>query len=413
MRKVIHNHANTWLTVILLVNFLVMFSIRALSEPEEKRKGEIEFNVSTSSLYEGKPKTRLLIYYDFSYDQLSFLKKDDIYSASFNISVVFNDSTGNQVGGDIWRNQVSATSFEETKSSSLRFASSVEFRIPPGAYRMEVKVEDLSSMRFGKIEKDILVASFGHSDMEVGGPIFLHFVSDTLTIPNPSGRYSGATRAGVRFEVYSSSSVDSFPLKTSLVDSRGKVWNSGLVMLKNMPRQAKTVVFSVDTLPPDSYFFEVAIADTTRARWPFLVWAPFFQNTEEYLERVESLQYIATNDELKKLKEADPNERMAAYRDFWKKKDPTPSTERNEAEEEYSARINYANRYFGGLTPGWKTDRGRVYILYGRPDDVEKRTFEIDQPSSEIWHYYSSGLKFVFVDEHNLGEYELKWWGRR
>ena len=411
--KLVHKSAEKRLAAILLINFFALFSIWAVSQAEEKREGEIAFNVSGSSFYEGKPETKFLIHYDFQYDQLSFLKRDSIYVASFDISVVFHDTAGEQVGGDIWRDQVSAASYEETKSSSRRFSSLVEFRILPGPYRMEVKLEDLSSARFGRIGKDVLVQSFGQGGLEVSGPIFLNFFSDTLTIPNPSGRYSGATRVGVRFEIYSSSSVDSFPLETSLVDSREKIWNSGIVMLKNRPKQTKTVVFSVDTLPADSYSFMVKLADTTRARWPFLVWVSFFLDTEEYLERVETMQYIASKDELRELKEAASGDKITAYRDFWKKKDPTPSTEKNEAEEGYFARIDYTNRHFGGLTPGWKTDRGRVYMIYGRPDDIEKHPFEIDQPSSEWWFYYSSGLKFLFVDEHNLGKYELKLWGSR
>ncbi|TET43991.1 GWxTD domain-containing protein [candidate division TA06 bacterium] len=413
VRKAIHKRSSTWLAAILLINLLVLFSVWVFPQAEEKRKGEIAFKVRGSSFYEGKPKTKFVIYYDFRYDQLSFLKRDSIYAASFDISVVFYDTAGEQVGGDIWRDQVTAANFEETKSSSMRFASYVEFRILSGLYRMEVKLEDLSSARSGQIQKDVLVRSFGESDLEVSDPIFLHFFSDTLRIPNPSAEYYGATRIGVRFEIYSSSGVDSFPLETSLVDSRGKVWNSGVVMLKDRPKQTKTVVFSVDTLPADSYLFVITLADTTRARWPLLVRVPFFLDAEEYLERVDAMQYIASKDELRKLKEAASKERITAYREFWKKKDPTPSTERNEAEEEYLGRVNYANQHFGGLTPGWKTDRGMVYILYGRPDDIEKHPFEIDQPSSEVWYYYSSGLEFLFVDEHNLGKYELKRWGRR
>ena len=413
VRKVVHGRAKTWLTAILLITFLAPFSVWAVSQAEQKRQGEIAFSVSGSSFYEGKPKTKFLIHYDLPYDQLNFLKRDSVYVASFDISVVFDDTTGARVGGDIWRDQVIAVSYEETKSFSKRFSSYVEFRILPGPYRMEVKLEDLSSARFGEIEQDVLVQSFGQNDLEVSGPIFLHFLSDTLTILNPSGRYSGGTRVGVRFEIYSSSDVDSFPLETSLVDSREKTWNSGMVMLKNRPKQTKTVVFPVDTLPAEMYSFVVTLAGTTRGRWPFLVWVPFFLDAGEYLERIEAMEYIASKDEQKKLKEAASKERAAAYRDFWNKKDPTPSTEKNEAEEEYFGRIDYTNRHFGGLTPGWKTDRGRVYILYGTPDDIEKHPFEIDQPSSELWYYYSSGLKFLFVDEHNLGKYELKWWGNR
>ncbi|TET79160.1 hypothetical protein E3J38_07595 [candidate division TA06 bacterium] len=116
VRKPIHKRAKTWLAAILLINLLALFSVWVFPQAEEKRKGEIAFKVRGSSFYEGKPKTKFLIYYDFRYDQLTFLKRDSIYAASFDISVVFYDTAGEQVGGDIWRDQVTAANFEETKS---------------------------------------------------------------------------------------------------------------------------------------------------------------------------------------------------------------------------------------------------------------------------------------------------------
>lgn len=56
---------------------------------------------------------------------------------------------------------------------------------------------------------------------------------------------------------------------------------------------------------------------------------------------------------------------------FWKRRDPTPDTERNEYREEHYRRIAYTNEHFKTYIPGWKTDRGRVYIMYGPPDEIE------------------------------------------
>lgn len=378
-----------------------------------KREGDILFNMSPSSFYDGKVKTRLEVYYDVPYDQLGFTKRDTVYTASFDISVIFYDAAGEQVGGDIWRRRVVVNSYEETKVLTRRFASHEEFHILPGTYWMRVKLEDLSSGRFSLIQEEVEVRQFGRRKVELSDPVFLHFFSDTLTSPNPSRDYLLDTRVGVRFEIYGSAETDSSQIEASLVDSNGKVWNSGLIPLGGASPETKTVVFSVDTLPRDSFSLVIRLADTVLARWPFRVSHPFYLDTEEYLQRVEAMRYIATDEEMERLRKAPPDERAAAYSDFWKEKDPVPSTERNEAEREYFARVAYSNRHFGGLIPGWKTDRGMIYIQYGRPDEVEKHPFEIDQPPYELWYYYSSGQRFVFVDEHNLGTYELKGWRGR
>src|ERR1700674_208429 len=56
---------------------------------------------------------------------------------------------------------------------------------------------------------------------------------------------------------------------------------------------------------------------------------------------------------------------------FWQRRDPTPDTEENEFKEEHYRRIAYANEHFPAGIPGWKTDRGRTYIEYGKPDTIE------------------------------------------
>jgi len=78
--------------------------------------------------------------------------------------------------------------------------------------------------------------------------------------------------------------------------------------------------------------------------------------------------------------------------------------------EEYYRRIEYANAHFSVVSPGWKSDRGRIYILYGRPDEIERHPMEIGLKPYEIWHYYSSSHTFYFVDENGYGDYRLVSW---
>jgi len=111
---------------------------------------------------------------------------------------------------------------------------------------------------------------------------------------------------------------------------------------------------------------------------------------------------------------------------FWKRRDPTPETEFNEFREEHYRRIEYANKNFFEGMPGWKTDRGRIYIMFGPPDFIQSnpgglRGFlfgpkaETAEFPSEVWTYrYLPGLKtrtqnieFIFVNYYNTGVYKL------
>ena len=89
--------------------------------------------------------------------------------------------------------------------------------------------------------------------------------------------------------------------------------------------------------------------------------------------------YIITDEERKAFKNLQTDEeRQQFVEQFWLRRDPTPDTEENEYKEEHYRRIAYANERFASGIPGWKTDRGRIYIMYGPPDERE------EHPSGEI-----------------------------
>jgi GWxTD domain-containing protein len=129
-----------------------------------------------------------------------------------------------------------------------------------------------------------------------------------------------------------------------------------------------------------------------------------------YEEAIEQLRYIAKEDEYKKLKAAEKEERKEAWLEFWAQRDPTPGTPENEMKDEYYRRVEYANVHFSVAGPGWKSDRGRIYIIYGHPDEIERHPMDIGLKPYEIWYYYSSNHIFYFVDENGFGDYRLARW---
>jgi GWxTD domain-containing protein len=99
-------------------------------------------------------------------------------------------------------------------------------------------------------------------------------------------------------------------------------------------------------------------------------------------------------------------------RRFWLRRDPTPGTARNESEDEFYMRIAHANREFreGGAAeiPGWRTDRGRIYIKAGPPDEVLRRPQPLGTRPYELWKYTGQReLKYCFLDLTRFGNYVL------
>ncbi len=104
----------------------------------------------------------------------------------------------------------------------------------------------------------------------------------------------------------------------------------------------------------------------------------------------------------------DKESRQEFIADFWAKRDPDPETEINEFREEFYLRIEYANERFKEGPPGWKTDRGRIYIYLGPPDKTEEFLFH-EEPevrgSVIFWIYYRYNFGIKFIDKQGLGKY--------
>jgi GWxTD domain-containing protein len=140
----------------------------------------------------------------------------------------------------------------------------------------------------------------------------------------------------------------------------------------------------------------------------------------------EDVVYIITDEERAAFKQlSNDEERDNFIEAFWQRRDPTPDTEENEFKEEHYQRIAYANEHFAAGVPGWKTDRGRTYIVFGKPDETESHpsggTYERPMEEGggttstfpfETWRYrYIEGIGqeviIEFVDTCMCGEYHM------
>jgi GWxTD domain-containing protein len=140
----------------------------------------------------------------------------------------------------------------------------------------------------------------------------------------------------------------------------------------------------------------------------------------------EDVAYIITNEERAAWKGLKTDEEREQFiESFWLRRDPTPDSIDNEYKDDHYERIAYANEHFASGIPGWKTDRGRIYVMYGKPDEIESHPSggTYDRPIEEgggttstfpfeIWRYrYIEGIGnnvlLEFVDPSMSGEYRM------
>jgi GWxTD domain-containing protein len=109
--------------------------------------------------------------------------------------------------------------------------------------------------------------------------------------------------------------------------------------------------------------------------------------------------------------------RLKFIEDFWQRRNSGPADSENRFKEEHYRRIAYANVHFAATHPGWITDRGRIYIVYGKPDSIDAYPSgrSSDTTATETWHYRKFpggeqsgiGVEVKFVDSCRCGDYKL------
>jgi len=120
---------------------------------------------------------------------------------------------------------------------------------------------------------------------------------------------------------------------------------------------------------------------------------------------IQMMKFIMSDQELREINSGSSSEKERKFRDFWSQRDPTPESEFNELMTEYYQRIDFAYTNFTSMQqPGYDTDQGEAYILYGPPSNIERR-LPTNAPTREIWSYPNRTL--VFEATTGFGDFKL------
>lgn len=120
---------------------------------------------------------------------------------------------------------------------------------------------------------------------------------------------------------------------------------------------------------------------------------------------IDMLRFITNEKTIERIGDGSESQEREKFNAFWGKRDPSPNTDFNELKAEYYRRIDYAYQHYSGQrTPGYETDRGRIYILYGPPENVE-RVYPTEGTTREIWTY--KNRRFIFKATSGFGDFVL------
>jgi GWxTD domain-containing protein len=364
--------------------------------------------------------TRTDIFIQVPYNEVQFILSGNKFVSNYTISIsVFTENKEKLIVEKTWNEKLEATDFQQTTSKNNFNLSMRSFNLEPGRYFIRTSVDDRESSR-NFVSENIFTARNLSADNAISDILILAKKVDdegpnTKILPNISKNISvGSEGIPVFYELYSKR-PRIVTIEYSILDEKKKVVSQVFENEEINPGTNTMFYTYKDTaLSLGTYTMYISAKGTEGENFGTVNksftsrWSGIPSVIQDLDKAVQQMVYIATEDELSHIKQADTrDEKVKRYLEFWKKKDPVPESEENEIFNEYYRRIEYANKNFSHYSEGWKTDRGMVFVILGSPNNVDRHPFETNTKPYEVWEYYTLNRSFVFVDETGFGDYRL------
>ncbi|MCX7798132.1 MAG: GWxTD domain-containing protein [Melioribacter sp.] len=367
-----------------------------------------------------RSKTRLDIFIQVPYSSIQFIKQNDSFKASYNLSLIFYDKEKKNILLEkIWKERVSTDNFQHTLSKDNFNLSYKTFDFTPGEYLLTCIFEDADSRNSSSIDFPIKVNQIS----DTLGISDIIFVSDIVKdasgekiVPNVSKTVSNKTKSlQFYFEIYSNKERN-VNLEYTIEDLKNK-----LTYKQTTPYVIKSginpVYYTFDNTDFKLGDYKLIIKlestenntllSTEKNIYSVITGLP--ASIVDLDKAIEQMIYIASPNEIDFIKEGKTyDEKLNRFLAFWDKHKPNPKMDENPIMNEYYRRVEYANKNFKGWgREGWRSDMGMIYITFGPPSYVERHPLEPNSRPYEIWDYYEINRTFIFVDQTGFGDYRL------
>jgi GWxTD domain-containing protein len=369
----------------------------------------------------GDKDARVYIFNEIINDDLTFIQEGNSgYKAQFELVMAFFDENEEQVLSRTIRREITETDFVKTNSRDKKTILTNYYDLNAGKYVLKMQMLDITSGKSTNRQMDVLVEKLNREESAISDLLFLQDVQvDSSGMP-----VSMVPRVRTNFQGHEGIFFIHFDVHTNQVPVEAKI----RYRLQSGVNSVEVDSSSTEMLNEQVSSFDIRLdkSKLTRNEYTCIVeveingeevekrktfsffWVDSPDTQDDLNQAFEQMVYILPDDSLDLYEEASLEKQQEFFKRFWAQKDPNPNTEVNELMEEYFRRINYANREFSSFSQdGWRSDRGRILVKFGFPDDVERHPFEIDSVPYEIWRYYALRKVFVFADKTGFGDYRL------
>lgn len=380
--------------------------------------GETPF-VGTLSFFAGptRDSTTLMLTVALANRALQFQREDDRYRATYHVE--FEIRRGTEVVRALrGRETVRVVAFRETERTDESVLYRELLNLAPGRYEVRLTVRDEASPRGSAVEATVGVPLLGEG--AVSSPVafyqatpreHLDSLPQVVATPRATAVYGRDSVFSIYLEGYGPEG--SFPVSAVVTGqaSRTVLWADSLALPWRGALFSGTFGIPVSRLGVGVLTLAVnRLGSPDTLRVPLFV--AFGENlpVAEFGDMINYLRYFARPGRLEELRDAPPDERAARWAAFVTATDPTPETPEHEGLNAYFARIAQANaRFREEGSVGWLTDRGRVFVALGSPDQVYQPTVgDIQQRNrTQIWEYQRHRLQLIFIDQNGFGRWRL------
>jgi len=381
--------------------------------------------------------------------RLAALLRGVTQAARYRVDVAVLDSAGLELQHSDWERVVPGTLVQ---TAGATVVESFGFRAAPGQYRVRVRISPSTGTPVDRVVpvvayaaapamSDLLLANsvrqpqsdsepLGPGEIRRAGLVMRTAPSPTLTPTEaslswyaelyPHGQDTTAGQFRVTVLTADGRSVVSSPLRPVSIGPAGGL-TRGSLDLAGLPEGAYrfrlTIALADTTLTSEAPFSMASVASMAATATAQAAQAGpsdmFDDATEAQLDSLyRPLVYLAENPgDLGLYRTLTVEGKRRFLKEFWARRDPTPGTPDNVARDEFYRAVAYANATFGesgaAEMPGWNSDRGRIYLKNGRPDETLRRPAASPRPY-EVWKFTRDRQRwYVFIDDTGLGHYTL------
>ena len=349
---------------------------------------------------------------------LQFIKEKNKFIAEYDANIfVTTDDKDVQVATGSFSDKIISNKFSETTSKVKSTVLNTSFVVPLGDYNVSINVKDLDTKLSSKQNNKVELKQFSN-DSQVYDPIFIKeakgewgFESNKFPI---DANQIVVKNNEMQFYQYVVINAGVYEMVINILSGKEVQWSKTI----NSSSESRVIshLITVPTKDINRKDLKVQVSvnqkNSTKSRsLGFRFRNSFMPDSITNIDlALSQMNYILTSDERKELKKLKQSDKENFFKKAWARRDPKPDTKVNELMDEYYGRISFTEENFSrGTSGGWRSDMGMIFILFGKPDDIQRYTSMQSNYSYETWYYFSIGQEFAFVDDYGFGDYRLRY----